>query len=173
MSKMIDEIMNMGCITPTPFREYVLREKVIEIIRKHEQPVSGGVDADVAWENFKKMNDDRLAAIKQPTPADETLSDVRQVISSLETAVREIIHTSGVLPLLTELEQALSQPSKPAMTREELVELVANAIKYEINCSGRSRGNRSLVERRMQGALIISDKAITALDEAGVLTIKE
>lgn len=114
-------------------------------------------------------------------PADETLRDVRHMINSLETAVRKIIHTSGVLPLLTELEQALSQPSKPAITREELVKKLATFLfikeggeEGRVYASSIQRGGapefngKRMWEYKRKDATEI----ITALAEVGVLNVR-
>lgn len=184
--KMIDEIEALKG------DDYLVRDeqsfdfaitKAIEIIRKHEQPVSGGVDAN----DTNVANIQQVVEFKQThtvsIPADEMLREWRPIsLAEKETGVEilgikilddRIVKEPFVtfwsptlnkfycepthyidMPLAPEIT-TLSQPSKPAMTRAELENII-----------------RKIVNTRKQGQECIPD-IITALEQAGVLTIKK
>lgn len=187
MSKMIDGEKVIKAIKDGIANDWSMSAReAIEIIRKYEQPVSGDDNprleasfiADSISDYGKKQpvsgGDD-----KQPT--DETLRD------ALQLAIYEITHLcpeendGSHRPIiskavLTKLRQALSQPSKPAMTMEELVKITGKAIKKRfqqtVSTTEQSDGTLAINNGNFTfGDLGVA--AITALSEAGVITVKE
>lgn len=147
MSKMIDGEKVIKAIKDGIANDWSMSAReAIEIIRKYEQPVSGGDD-------------------KQP--ADETLRD------ALQLAIYEITHLcpeendGSHRPIiskavLTKLRQALSQPSKPAMTMEELIKIGHQKL-----------GLISEYQAGYQTQNFVLGEFITALSEAGVLNVRQ
>lgn len=173
MSKMIDGEKVIKAIKDGIANDWSMSAReAIEIIRKYEQPVSGDDNprleasfiADSISDYGKKQpvsgGDD-----KQPT--DETLRD------ALQLAIYEITHLcpeendGSHRPIiskavLTKLRQALSQPSKPAMTMEELIKIGHQKL-----------GLISEYQAGYQTQNFVLGEFITALSEAGVLNVRQ
>lgn len=156
MSKMIDGEKVIKAIKDGIANDWSMSAReAIEIIRKYEQPVSGGDD-------------------KQPT--DETLRD------ALQLAIYEITHLcpeendGSHRPIiskavLTKLRQALTQPSKPAMTMSGLEEIVRSFMFH--TCGGHKLTNMDRDYLWCPNNPVNITKLITALSEAGVLNVRQ
>lgn len=181
MSKMIDGEKVIKAIKDGIANDWSMSAReAIEIIRKYEQPVSGDDNprleasfiADSISDYGKKQpvsgGDD-----KQPT--DETLRD------ALQLAIYEITHLcpeendGSHRPIiskavLTKLRQALTQPSKPAMTMSGLEEIVRSFMFH--TCGGHKLTNMDRDYLWCPNNPVNITKLITALAEAGVLNVR-